>query len=187
MAALSPDRSQRSLVFIGFMGAGKSKAARAARAAGLDAIDADEQLERELGAPIDAFFADAGEAEFRRREEAAVLTMLERADGGAVALGGGSVLSERVREALAGEVVVWLDVDSETAWKRVEGSPRPLVRDRDSFERLHRERRDVYESLADAVVPGYRDAVEAALPSLRALTELPAGTRLVWARSRSGS
>ncbi len=187
MAALSPSRSKRSLVFIGFMGAGKSKAARAARAAGLEAIDADEQLERELGAPIDAFFADAGEAEFRRREEAAVLALLERARGGAIALGGGSVLSERVREALADEVVVWLDVDANTAWERVAGSQRPLARDRDAFERLHRERRDVYESLADAVVPGYRDAVEAALPSLRALAELPAGTRLAWARSRSGS
>ncbi len=37
-----------------------------------------------------------------------------------IALGGGSVLSERVRGALAGHVTVLLDVDPEIAWERVQ-------------------------------------------------------------------
>ena len=49
MAALTGS-NQRALVFIGFMGAGKSKAALAAREAGLEAVDADAALARELGA-----------------------------------------------------------------------------------------------------------------------------------------
>jgi shikimate kinase/3-dehydroquinate synthase len=185
LAALSDSRTP-ALVFIGFMGAGKSKAALAAGKAGLEAVDADAELARELSSPIPEFFAEHGEAEFRAREEALVLGLLERADGGALALGGGSVLSERVREALEPHVVVWLDVDAEDAWSRVERSDRPLARDRKRFEQLHAERAVVYEALADAVVPGRREAVAAAMPALRALTELPPGTRLAWASSRSG-
>jgi shikimate kinase / 3-dehydroquinate synthase len=178
--------NERALVFIGFMGAGKSKAARAAVKAGFEAIDADAELERELGAPIAEFFADRGETEFRAREEALVLSLLDRAGGNAVALGGGSVLSERVREALAPHVVIWLEASAEELWARVEGSDRPLARDRADFERLHAERVPLYESLADAIVPARRDTVARALPALRALAELPPGARLAWATSRSG-
>ena len=45
-----------AIVFIGFMGAGKTTAADAARAAGLEAVDADDLLEEELGMPIGTFF-----------------------------------------------------------------------------------------------------------------------------------
>ena len=125
MAALGT-RRRPSLVFIGFMGAGKSRAARAAREAGHEVLDTDELLERELGMPIDEFFASHGEAEFRRREGAFESALLERTDGAVIALGGGSVLSESVREALGRHLVVWLEVDPETAWERVEGK-RPLA------------------------------------------------------------
>ena len=137
------------------MGAGKSKAARAAREAGLEALDADELLERELGMPIDEFFASHGEAEFRRREGAFESALLERADGAVIALGGGSVLSESVREALGRHLVVWLEVDPETAWERVEGK-RPLAATASRFEALLAERRPLYEALADVVLPGRR-------------------------------
>ena len=53
--------------------------------------------------------------------------LLERADGGAIALGGGSVISERVREALARHIVVWLQVDAREAWQRIGRSDRPLA------------------------------------------------------------
>jgi shikimate kinase/3-dehydroquinate synthase len=184
LAAVSSQ--QRALVFIGFMGAGKSKAARAAANAGFEAVDADDEVERELGAPIAEFFTARGEAEFRAREEAVVLELLNRAEGQAIALGGGSVLSERVREALAPHVVVWLEAGVDELWSRVEQSDRPLARDRASFERLYAERRPIYESLADAVVPARREVVSRALPALGGLTGLPPGARLAWATSRSG-
>jgi shikimate kinase/3-dehydroquinate synthase len=167
------------------MGAGKSRALRAAPEAGLEAIDVDELLEAELGMPIAEFFATKGEAEFRRREEALASDLLERAGGAAIALGGGSVVSERVRAALDRHAVVWLEVDADTAWSRVEGK-RPLAADRDRFEALLAERAGIYEGLADAIVPGAAEAVERALPSLLALRRLPRGTRMLWARSASG-
>src|SRR5206468_3436868 len=145
VAPLNP--KERALVFIGFMGAGKSRALRAAAEVGFDAVDADEELERELRTSIADFFDRHGEAEFRAREEALVVELLERARGGAIALGGGAVLSERVREALRPHVVVWLEVGVGLAWERAARGKRPLARDRHAFAALHAERRPLYERL----------------------------------------
>ena len=113
--------SRPAIVFIGFMGAGKSTALAAARDAGLAAIETDELMERELGTPIADFFEHEGEEAFRAREAEVVGELLEQADGGAIALGGGSVLSERVREALDRHTVVWLEVDAAEAWRASRG------------------------------------------------------------------
>ncbi len=179
--------SRPAIVFIGFMGAGKSAALDAARAAGLETTEADELIERELGTPIADAFERDGEAAFRAREAEVAGALLEGAEGGAIALGGGSVLSARVREALRRHVVVWLQVDAGEAWERVTGSDRPLARERAPFDALLVERESLYESLADAVVPqGERGQIARALPAIRALAQLPAGTKLLWAASASG-
>ncbi|HEY7255579.1 MAG TPA: bifunctional shikimate kinase/3-dehydroquinate synthase [Solirubrobacterales bacterium] len=177
-----------AIVFIGFMGAGKSQALEVAAATGLEVTETDDLLERELGSPIAEFFESDGEAAFRAREAEVVGALLEATDGGAIALGGGSVLSERVREALGRHIVVWLPVGAEDAWRRVSAGDRPLARDRDAFDRLHAERSPLYEALADAVVLNDTPpAVAAALPAIAALAELPTGTRLIWATSSSGA
>ena len=86
-----------------------------------------------------------------------MVELLARGDVAAVALGGGSVLSERVRAALDRHTVVWLEVDDETSWERVAGR-RPLATDRERFQALLAERLPIYEQLADAIVPGRDDA-----------------------------
>ena len=79
-----------ALVFVGFMGAGKSSSARQVAAElAVDPLDSDRELEAELGETIESFFEREGEAAFREREEDVVLRLLERGDGGVVALGGG--------------------------------------------------------------------------------------------------
>jgi shikimate kinase/3-dehydroquinate synthase len=184
---VAPLAAGRALVFIGFMGAGKTVAARAARAAGLDAIEADELLEGELGMSIAEFFGRRGEAEFRSLEDAEIGQLLEGAEGGVIALGGGAVLSERVRAALARHVVVWMQVSAAEAWRRVEGTDRPLAQDRERFESMHAERDPIYEEMADAILPsGDEELVARALPALLGLLELPHGTRMIWAVSASG-
>lgn len=180
-ASLNP-----ALVFIGFMAAGKSTAAlEAAAALGETAADSDALLEAELGESIQAYFDRAGEPAFRAAEEDLVTTMLDRADGGVIALGGGAVLSERTRAALRRHMVVLVDVDLETAWSRAAGEGRPLARDRDAFARLFAARAGLYEDAADAIVPGTGDphVMRRALPALRAA---PAGLMLLWATSASG-
>jgi shikimate kinase len=175
-----------ALVFIGFMGAGKSSAVRAAGEAGMDAVDADELLQRELGMPVAQFFEERGEGAFRQREAVFHARLLERADDGAIALGGGSVVTRAVRDALEEHTVVWLDVDADTAWSRVGGEPgRPLAQSRERFDELYRHRTALYAACADAVLPGDRDPdlVRRALPALRALADAPPATKLAWGTS----
>jgi shikimate kinase/3-dehydroquinate synthase len=179
-AALKP-----ALVFIGFMGAGKSRAAREAAAAlGVPADDADALLEAKLGAPIEAVVERDGEAAFRAAEEELAGALLETADGGVVALGGGALSSERVRAALARHVVVLLDVDLDTAWARAHASGRPLARERGAFEALYKARGPVYDAAAQAVLPATGVGVVAR--ALDALGAIPEGHRLLWATSASG-
>src|ERR1044072_8843794 len=78
--------SSPSIVFIGFMGAGKSTALAAARDAGLETTEIDALMETELGMPIAEAFDRDGEAGFRAREAEVVGALLENADGGAIAL-----------------------------------------------------------------------------------------------------
>ena len=95
------------LVFIGFMGAGKTTAARAAAAAlGGRAVDSDTVVEERLGQRIDDYFASHGEGAFRELEEEVVCELLDNPPGPVVALGGGAAGSPRVREALARHTVV---------------------------------------------------------------------------------
>jgi shikimate kinase/3-dehydroquinate synthase len=176
-----------AIVFIGFMGAGKSTALAAARRAGLETIEIDELMADSFGIPIAEAFEQHGEEAFREREAEVVGALLEGTDGGAVALGGGSVLSERIRTALERHVVVWLQVDAAEAWRRIAHSTRPLATSAEDVAELLATRLPLYEELADAVVPvGDREIVERALPSIIALPELPDGTKLLWASSASG-
>ncbi len=177
----------RSLVLVGFMGAGKTSAARElATLLGVPCHDADELLEAELGLAIEALFARDGEAAFREREEELVLRLLAQPPA-VVALGGGALGSARVREALRAHAVVLLEVEPEIAWSRVAGSGRPLARDRARFDALHAERLPVYREAADGTLPRWdRNLLRRALPSLRALASGEAhGLRLLWATSAS--
>ncbi|HEV2980540.1 MAG TPA: bifunctional shikimate kinase/3-dehydroquinate synthase [Solirubrobacteraceae bacterium] len=190
MAALAaPPRG--AFVLVGFMGAGKSTAAaELAAALGVAARDSDALLEARVGRTVAEEF-EANPA-FRADEEALVCELLDTAGAGdVVSLGGGSVLSQRVREALRRHVVVLLDVSPEDAWARVsaqDGGPtRPLARDRDAFVALYDERRPIYEQLADAHLPtSDRRLSDAVLRALRALAVADPGTHLLWAASASG-
>ncbi len=182
-----------ALVLIGFMGAGKSTVAgELAAALGSEAIDSDALLEQRLGRPLSEEFELHGEAAFRAKEEELVCALL--ADAGpeqVIALGGGSALSQRVREALGAHTTVLIEVDPALAWERVQAGPgaseRPLARDRSAFVALHAARRELYEELADATLAQLPvGAWTRALGALRALAAAPAGTSLLWARSASG-
>ena len=168
-----------ALVLVGFMGAGKSSCLEGV-------LDTDRLVEDQLDMSIASFFAAYGEAKFRRREESVVLRAL-RSGADVVALGGGSLVSQAVREALAEHTVVWLQVSPQTAWERAVGEERPLAADRDVFFALHAERQPVYAAAADAFVPeGDRELVARALPALRALSAAPPNTKLVWASTAGG-
>ena len=201
----------RALVFIGFMGAGKSRmAVEVADELGVQPLDSDHLLEERLGHSIADEFDRNGEESFRAKEEELVCELLAEAGSGTViSLGGGSVLSARARAALKPHLTVLMDVSADAAWERTsrkmelrsdwraEGMGRPLARDREVFFALHEERRGLYEELADAILPGVDCLIEEddlltpmvavrALPALRALAAGPPGPRLLWANAISG-
>jgi len=177
-----------ALVLIGFMGAGKTTAAlQLGVDRGLRVTDVDQLIEARAGLAIPEIFARDGEAAFRALEEEVVCELLAGArHGDVVALSGGAITSERVRDELGGHVVLWLDVDADLAWRRVGGGRRPLARDRDEFEARHLERVPLYAGLADAIVPAaLRTPLARVHDAIEQLRQAPTGTRLVWALSAS--
>jgi shikimate kinase / 3-dehydroquinate synthase len=176
--------AEPKVALIGFMGAGKSTAARAI---GAGSADVDEVIASREGRTVQQIFETDGEAAFRELEERVTLELLEDPKLRAVALGGGAIGSERVRAALAGARVVWLDVEVDQAWERVSDSAgtRPLARDPQRFEALYEQRRPQYEELADVIVPGTRSTEMSDV--LDAAAGLPhRSARLIWATTPSG-
>lgn len=177
------------ICLVGFMGAGKSSALVELAAHGLHAVDADRLIEAEAGCPIAVYFERHGEESFRNLEQETIVRALADPDNDVLALGGGAVGSPAVRNALkaSDHTVVWLDVELETAWRRVRASNRPLARDQAEFEALYHRRHSLYESVADAVLPAVaRRVFDRALGPIRALSALPEGTKMVWAASANG-
>ncbi len=174
---------KRAIALVGFMAAGKTRAGAAiAHALGEDLIDTDELLADRLGEPIEDFFEREGEAAFREREQEVALEALGA--GGVVALGGGAVGSESVREALRRNVTVWCRVRAEVAWQRSRGSGRPLAADREQFQRLFEQRIPLYRDVARVVLPRGGDETPAlAAPWLAALRHDSGGLRVAWARA----
>jgi shikimate kinase/3-dehydroquinate synthase len=179
-----PLLDQSTVVCIGFMGAGKSTAAKtAADAIGAEMVDVDRLVEERLGKSIERVFDEDGEATFRAAEEDVTVELLDGPRTRVLALGGGAITHERVREALARHLVIWLDVPLEIAWARVSGTGRPLARDRSEFEQRYHERESLYATLADVIVPAERSHDMRTV--LQAVGDLPREGKLLWATSSS--
>ena len=185
MAGALRARGNSAVVCIGFMGAGKTTAAASiAEILGTAPVDVDRMVEEGAGKSIERIFAEDGEPAFRAREEELTLELLRSPDASVLALGGGAIGSETVRAELARHLVLWIDVDLDTAWERAQGSGRPLARDRAQFERLYAQREPLYAVLADATVPGTR--ATDMRPVMEALQTVPPEIKLLWATSNSG-
>lgn len=141
----------RTIALIGPMGAGKSSIGRRiARHLGERFVDTDVVIAREHGA-ISDLFETRGERAFREIEREVVQRELR--SGGVVALGGGAVLDEGTRAALAECTVVLLTVSEEAVVGRIVAGRRPLLTDGiDSWRRIAAERAPIYVSLADVTI-----------------------------------
>jgi shikimate kinase len=113
-------------VLVGMPGSGKSTIGRRlAKALGVPLLDTDAKIVETTGRTIAEIFVD-GEPEFRRIEAEVVRAALAEHDG-VLSLGGGAVTSPEVREALAGHVVVYLEISAAEGIRRTAGSGRPLL------------------------------------------------------------
>jgi shikimate kinase/3-dehydroquinate synthase len=146
------------------MGAGKSTLGpEIAERLGRPFIDLDRELEQDLGATIPEFFEQRGESAFRLQEERHAIAALRLPDPAVIALGGGAVETESIRNELRGRAfTVLLEVDPDTAWERSAGSGRPLARDEAAFRALYERRRRLFDDVADGRAMDADEAVLAA-------------------------
>lgn len=177
------------ICLVGFMGAGKSTALVELAGRGLHSVDADSLIEERAGRPIADQFDHGGEAAFRELEREVVLEALADPAIDVLALGGGAVESEAIREGLAapGNTVVWLEITADVAWRRVRNSKRPLARDEAAFRARFAARQPLYDAVADVILPGVARRVwDRAFDAVWGMENLPEGTRMFWAESQGG-
>ena len=144
----------KNIVMIGAPGSGKSTVG-VALAAALDEpfTDIDALIESSENTSIPDIFVTRGEAAFRELEAAHTIDALNRP--GVVALGGGAIHNERIRSALVGHHVVWLETSVSTAVSRIGlNSSRPLLLGnvRGTLIKLLAERTPLYRGAATITV-----------------------------------
>jgi shikimate kinase len=150
------------VVLVGMMGSGKTTVGRRVAARlGRRLRDSDAEVEARTGRTVREIFETDGEAAFRSEEARALADALDDPEPAVVAAAGGVVLDPANRRRLrAAGTVVWLDGRPEDLARRVSsGGHRPLLGDDPlaALRRLDRERRPLYEEVADSVVPvGHR-------------------------------
>lgn len=163
-AALIERLGNRSVVFVGLMGAGKTAIGRKVAAMlSLPFTDSDHEIEGVSRMTIPELFEHYGEAEFRALEQRVILRLLE---GGPQVLstGGGAFMNAQTREAIAAHgVSVWLKADLDLLMERVSKKQnRPLLKNPDPrgvLERLMGERYPIYAQ-ADITVQTRDDRKE---------------------------
>ena len=144
----------KSIVLIGFMGAGKSSVGRyLARLTGLPRFDTDEMISKDFGMPVTRIFADHGEEAFRDAETEVLRGLRGESDSITVA-GGGIVLRPKNIELLKElGFVVHLEADEETLFRRLVRRPtRPLIQTanpRATMRELLKKRAPLYRAAAD--------------------------------------
>ena len=141
------NRHGRSIVLIGMMGAGKSAVGRCLQwRTGFAQFDTDEMVRSKFGMPISEIFSTHSEDKFREAETEALRNLSP--DQGAIVL-----REENVDLLKRFGVVVWLEADEKTLFKRASRTgDRPLLqrtKPRKAFTQMLRARLPLYAKIAD--------------------------------------
>jgi len=142
--------SKENIVLTGMPGSGKSTVGRLLHIDGYTFVDTDAELERRCGCKIKDLIADKGEAYFRDLESA-VIRDVSAVSGQIISTGGGAILrAENVRALKQNGRLFFLHADC----SRLRATEdRPLSDTEDKLKTLYDERRALYLSTADVVVP----------------------------------
>ncbi|MDB5693761.1 MAG: shikimate kinase [Alphaproteobacteria bacterium] len=130
--------SERSIVLVGLMGAGKTTVGRRlAKRLDLPFVDSDEEIEKAADRKISEIFERFGEASFRDGERRVVRRLIEGPPK-VIATGGGAFVDAETRALILEQcVAIWLQADPEMLAERVARRPtRPLLKDRDALATL---------------------------------------------------
>ncbi|MCX2683265.1 shikimate kinase [Campylobacter sp. MIT 21-1685] len=142
----------KNVVFIGFMGCGKSTLARrVARELDLVFLDSDDLIEAKFQKSIHTLFCDFGE-EFFRKEEQKMANFFSTIQGASIATGGGFIYTLNLEKI---GFCIYLKADFESLKERLclqEIAKRPLFNDTNKAKKLYNERVQVYEKKASMVI-----------------------------------
>ncbi len=148
----------KSIILIGFMGAGKTTIGRKlARRRQWKFVDTDELIETQSGKKISEIFAREGEAAFRALETETLRTLTESTEPMVIAAGGGLPMQPQNRPLLKElGTVVFLEAGIDTLVRRLSGdTSRPLLQGgslRERISSLMDQRLATYEEVADVTV-----------------------------------
>ena len=150
--------SNRPIVMVGLMGAGKTSIGRAlARRLKIPFVDSDKEIEAAAGCSVVDIFAMYGESEFRRVEQRVMQRLLDTPPVcKVISTGEGAFITPAVRDmVLKRAITIWLKADLELLVKRTNfRDTRPQLLHTDSrkiLAQLISERYDIY-ALADITV-----------------------------------
>ena len=140
------------LILVGAPGSGKTTIGKlVANHLNLEFIDVDHEIEMDEKTTISDIFVKKGEDYFRDLEKKKISGLLN-SFAGVLSLGGGSILDQITRDALAITPVVWLKVSPGEASSRVGmGLSRPVLMGnvRSNLVKLLEERTPLYAEVAD--------------------------------------
>ncbi|WP_425058288.1 Shikimate kinase [Sporomusa carbonis] len=142
-----------NMVFIGFMGSGKSTIGRyLAEISGYNYYDVDTMIEQQAGQSVQEIFSIHGEKHFRSLERE-VVERLRTVDHAVIACGGGVVLdAANVSHLKEKGKFIWLKAAPETVYERLKHqNNRPLIKDKnfDDIKNLLKSREGLYGAVAD--------------------------------------
>ncbi|MGM9927403.1 MAG: shikimate kinase [Bacillus sp. (in: firmicutes)] len=142
---------ERNIIFIGFMGVGKTTIGKlVAKKLYRDFIDADDVIEEAFGMPPTEIFKTYGEKVFRDKEKEIINELCEKKLQ-IISLGGGAFLQEEIRQVcLSKAIVIFLDL-SWDQWKDrisliIDSRPVLQGRSLEEIEELFYSRQDIYKT-----------------------------------------
>ncbi len=156
----------KSVVLIGFMGAGKTSLGKAAaRTLHIPFLDTDDMIEQAEGMSINEIFAKKGEAYFREAETRTLQELADRPDRFVLSVGGGMPLREENRPLLrkAG-CVIYLNPGIDALEERLRyDTQRPLLRQGEGtlyekIERILQVRDPLYREAADVMIDNGKES-----------------------------
>jgi shikimate kinase len=146
---------KKNLVLLGMMGVGKTGIGKyVARRLKVNFFDIDKLIEKKNNMKITEIFKIKGEIYFRKEEELVTIKYLNKKES-IISLGGGGFINDKIRKKVLSECIsVWLNVNLETIYKRLEKSnKRPLVYkdNQNNIEKIFIERKKIYSLAAHEI------------------------------------
>ncbi|MEH7225696.1 shikimate kinase [Bacillus sp. JJ1566] len=146
---ISNSLREKSIVFIGFMGVGKTTIGQlVAKKLFRSFVDIDQEIEKEYNMPTSEIFNSIGEKAFREKEKE-IISKYCTQKLKIISLGGGAFLQKETRDiCLKNCIVFYLDVSWESWKERISIliDSRPVLQGRSlqEIEELFMERKDIY-------------------------------------------